>query len=83
MAAHKDPSTGTTDLHRLLLQAVPEDAQGCKSIVHLAKLLDISRSSIWKWIKRDHIPPKRAAQVVKIAGSRVTLADFERFIYNQ
>lgn len=83
MAAHKDHTTGTTDLHCMLLKAVPPDAAGKKSIIHLAKLLKISRSSIWKWIKRGKIPPDRAVDVVDVSEGEVTLADFSRFIYNR
>lgn len=82
MAAHTDPSTAINDLHRLLLVAVPEDDKGQKTIVNLAKLLDMSRSGVWKWIKAKRIPPDRATRIVDLSEGRVTLADFSRFVYD-
>ena len=68
-------------LTRLLLEAVPYNVQGYKSINNLAKLMGINRWSIQKWITREKIPPGRAAQVVDLSEGRVSLGDFSRYIY--
>lgn len=82
MAAHKDHESGVNQLHRLLLLAVPEDRAGKKSVTNLARLMGLTRSSVWKWVRKEHVPPKRAAQIVDLSEGRVTLSDFSRFIYN-
>lgn len=82
MVAHKDPSAVQNDLHRLLLTAVPADARGEKTIVNLARLMEVSRSSIWKWVTKQSLPPHRAAQLVDLSEGRITLADCSRFVYN-
>ena len=52
-----------------------------KSIALLAKLLGMSAWGVQKWCKDQHIPPKRAAQIVDLNPGEVTLADFGRFVY--
>jgi len=83
-------------LHRLLIRACPPcrwepqpdgkrkavpDDTGVKSISFLAALLGIDSFSIYKWISRGAIPPKRASDIVDLAEGRATLADFTPFIY--
>lgn len=82
MVAHRDPSAVQNDLHRLLLNAVPPDERGQKTVVNLAKLMSVSRSSIWKWITNQKLPPHRATQLVDLSDGRITLADCARFVYN-
>jgi hypothetical protein len=81
MPVYADPKDAPSELQRLLLEAVPVNEHGYKSIRHLAKLLKISPWSIQKWIIREKIPPNRAVEVVDIAEGRVSLADFSRFVY--
>lgn len=84
-------------LHRLLIRACPAhvrntetgpdspkyvpSAIGDKSIAILAWLLGVRPWSIYKWIEKGGIPPKRASAVVDLAEGRATLADFSPFIY--
>lgn len=84
-------------LHRLLIRACPPHSRnpstsaaaprylaspiGDKSITILAWLLKVRPWSIYKWIDKGEIPPKRASAIVDLAEGRVTLADFSPFIY--
>jgi hypothetical protein len=81
MPVFANPDDAPSELQRLLLTAVPVNAHGYKSILHLSKLLGVSRWSIQKWIMNEKIPPHRAVDVVDISEGRVSLADFSRFIY--
>ena len=82
MPAHKDVSKIENDLHRILLTAAPVNLRGERTIVHLARRLGVSRSSVWKWIETGKLPPSRAVQIVDLSEGRVTLADLSRFVYN-
>lgn len=68
-------------LKRLLLEAAPFNVQGFKSINNLAKIMGINRWSIQKWITRKRIPPGRAKEVVKLSEGRVTLEQFDPYVY--
>jgi hypothetical protein len=81
MAAHKHIEDIENDLHRLLLFAVPSDSNGHKTIVNLAKLLGMSRSSIWKWVRAGRIPPNRALQIVHLSEGRVSREDFMGYVF--
>ena len=81
MPIYSDPTKAPTALQRLLLEAVPPNKHGYKSIKNLAAHLGISRWSIQKWILADKIPPNRAVAVVELSEGRVSLGDFSRFIY--
>ena len=81
MPVFHDPEDAPNELQKLLLRAVPVNDHGYKSILHLSKLLGISRWSVQKWIVNKKIPPGRAVQVVDLSEGRVSLADFSRFIY--
>lgn len=81
MPVYAKPEDAPNELQRLLLHAVPPSPYGHKSILHLSRLLGISRWSVQKWIVSGKIPPNRAAQIVDLSEGRVSLADFSRFIY--
>lgn len=81
MPVYADPEDAPNELQKLLLRAVPVNDHGYKSILHLSKLLGISRWSVQKWIVNKKIPPGRAVQVVDLSEGRVSLADFSRFVY--
>ena len=70
------------ELYKLLIRATPENRHGNKTISHLASLIGVSRWAIYKWIDNEHIRPERVKDVVDIAEGRVTISDFERFVYN-
>lgn len=74
-------------LHDLLLRTCPPNAKGHKSIPILADFLTasgyrITPQAIYEWIKRDHIPPPRAKQLVDLCADRVTKDDLEPYVYN-
>lgn len=96
MPTYKSPEDADSELHRLLLRAVPENEHGNKTILHLADLMGVNRWSINKWIKKQRLGPDRALQVVEISRitgyteggkpilgePRVTRDDFDPFVYN-
>lgn len=81
MPVYAKPEDAPNELQKLLLTAVPVNEHGYKSILHLSKLLGVSRWAVQKWIIRGKIPPGRAAQIVDLSEGRVSLADFSRFVY--
>ena len=78
-----------TELELLMLKACPPNAKGKKTIRHLAGLIDVTPWAARKWILADTIPARRAKQIVDLSESqetlapkdRVSLADFEKFVY--
>lgn len=74
---HKDGGP----LHDLLLRACPPNEKGEKSITILAEKMGISAWSIHKWVKKGKIPPNRVKEIVELAPSEVSLADFTAFVY--
>lgn len=68
-------------LHRLLLEACPPNEDGDRSITILAKALGMSSWGIFKWIRNGRIPPRQAANVVDVSQGKVTLHQFDPFIY--
>lgn len=81
MATYSSPDDAAKEIHRLLLVAVPVNEHGNKTILHLAKLLKVSKATIWRWIELERIPPDRAKKVVDLSEGRVSLDDFHRFVY--
>lgn len=71
-----------SDFQKLLLKAVPPNEDGYKTIVHLAKLLGLSRWAVQKWIVKEKISPDRASQIVDLSEGRVSLGDFSRYYYS-
>lgn len=71
-----------SELYQLLIRATPENRHGNKTIAGLASLIGVSRWAIYKWIQTEHIRPERVKDIVDIAEGRVTISDFERFVYN-
>lgn len=82
MPVFHDPQDAPSELQRLLLEAVPRNSHGFKSLNHLARMMNVSRWAIQKWIVNNRIPPKRAVQVVDLSEGRVSLGDFSRFIFD-
>lgn len=68
-------------LHDLLLDACPPDKEGNKSIVILAKRLEISAQYIYAWIKTNRVPPKFVKPIVKLSRGRVTYEQFHRYCF--
>lgn len=83
-------------LHRLLIRCCPPsrwhkqpdgtrvvtaDPLGVKSIAFLAAWLSLDSYSLYKWITKGEVPPRRASAIVDLAEGRATLADFGPFIY--
>jgi hypothetical protein len=89
MATFHSPDEAQTELHRLILVAVPPDKNGAKTIIHAAKTLGINKATIWNWIKLDRITPARAKEIVAMgridqpegADGRVSLDQFHPFVY--
>lgn len=81
MPVYKNPDDAPTDLQKLLLTAVPVNTHGNKSIIHLAKMLGVSRWAVQKWIGNNKITPNRAVQIVELSEGRVSLSDFSRYVY--
>lgn len=54
---------------------------GVKSIAALASMLDMVPWGVQLWIKKRRIPPGRAAQIVDMNPSEVSLHDFSPYIY--
>lgn len=81
MPTYQKPEDATSELHQLLLRAVPVNSHGNKTLNHLAKTLKVTKWAIRKWINNDRISPTRAMQIVGIAEGRVSLKDFDRFVY--
>lgn len=75
------PGPHPSELHELLLRAVPLNSHGRKTIMHLSELMSVTKATIWHWIKKDFLPPERASQVVDLAEGRVTLDELHRFVY--
>lgn len=70
-----------SDLHAILLRAVPENQYGRKTIMRLSELTGASKATIWHWIKKDFLTPERAKQVVELSEGRVSLDELHRFVY--
>lgn len=68
-------------LHDLLLEVCPPDKDGFKSITILAKALKMSSWGVHKWVKHGRVPPLRVVQLVDMAPSKATIADFSPFVY--
>lgn len=81
MATYTSPEDADTELHRLLLRAVPENKHGNKTISHLATMLECTRATIFNWINDEKLPALRAKQIVDLSEGHVTLDDFHKFVY--
>jgi hypothetical protein len=68
-------------LHELLIEACPPNQKGVRSIPVLAKALGLSAWAVFKWIKRNEIPPRQAKRVVDLSKGRVKLDQFSPFIF--
>ncbi len=82
MAFPKRESWGP--LGDLLLKCCPPNKRGETSINVLSPALNVSRHSIYKWLRQGKIPPSRALQLVDLAATHradVTLAQFSPFVY--
>jgi hypothetical protein len=89
MVAYNKPEDAPTELGKLLLKAVPPNKEGRKTFEHLAKLLKVSRIALQKWKVNDRVPAARVKRLVEIGAigqsggsSRVSVKDFEKFVYN-
>lgn len=95
MPAFESPSDANDPLSRLLLEAVPPDKRGIKTLTHMAKLLKVSRWALHKWIIQQKIGPDRVMQIVEVSkiegyddsgkpilgNPRVHRNDFDAFVY--
>ena len=95
MPAYENPADAENGLTRLLLRAVPPDAEGLHTITYLAKLLNMSRQGIHKWTKAETLAPERVMQIIEISKiegydddgkpilgePRVKREEFDEFVY--
>ncbi len=81
MPTYKNPEDAESDLHKLLLRAVPKNKLGNKTLTELARLTHLSKWGIRKWINNDKITPERAQQIVKLSEGRVKIEDFHQYVY--
>jgi hypothetical protein len=95
MPTFDTPEDAENALTRMLLEAVPENELGNKTLSHLGKLMKLNRWSIRKWINNKKISPQRVMQVVEISkivgysadgtpilgDARVRKEDFDVFVY--
>lgn len=76
--AHKSP------LKDFLLDIVPANAEGNKTVTHLAALVPCRRSALQKWLKTKQIPQRRVLRLIEISamGGREpkTLAEFAPYL---
>lgn len=90
MPTIKDPDLIENELQRLMLRAVPINAHGNRTLLHLSELMNVSQWGMRKWINTEKLSPARVKQLVEIGKTgepsspdgRVSREDFERFIYN-
>ena len=68
-------------LYQLLMKACPPNKNGQATVAQLARELGMSRWAIYRWINAQKMEPENVMKVVDIAEGRVTIADFERFVY--
>lgn len=68
-------------LHDLLLRACPPNEKNEKSIYVLADRLGIRPWAVYKWISRNHIPARRAKEIVDIADGEVSISEFSPYIF--
>lgn len=64
-----------SSLQTLLVQAIPPNVPA------VAAALDLTEVSVYRWIRRNSIPPKQAARIVDLSEGRVTLSDFFGYIF--
>jgi len=89
MPTYTESHQPESELHKLLLRAVPESEHGNKAISHLAKLIPVRRWSVNKWLKSQKLPPDRAMRIVEIskigeplgAPGRVSIEEFHPYVY--
>lgn len=82
MAVIRDIESVDNPLHKLMLQAVPENELGNKTITHLAGLIGVTPYSCWLWIGAKHLSAARALSIVEVSEGRVTIEDFLPYILN-
>ncbi len=70
-------------LHAILIKCSPTNDRNEKSIPTLAKALDVSNMTIYKWIGSNTIPAKRANALVKISNGAVKREELEIYIYGE
>lgn len=95
MPTFDKPEDARDPLTVLLLKAVPPNERGNKTLLHLSKLLNVSKWGLRKWINSGKIGPDRALQIVEISKiktygkdakpilgkPRVTIEDFHPYVY--
>lgn len=96
MPIYRKPEDVDNPLHQLLLEAVPVNKFGNKTLLHLAELIPVNRWSITKWIRAEKLGPERAMRIVEISRitgwdesgkpilgePRVTKEQLDPFVYN-
>lgn len=76
---HQDHSENP--LFILLMRASPPNKHGKKTIAELARRLGVSRWTIYRWVRAEKMEPENVVRIVDLAEGRVTISDFERFVY--
>lgn len=70
-------------LHILFAKAFPEHRTKDYDVFNvewLATKLEMTEEGIYKWLRDDRIPLKRARQIVKIRGCRIELEDLMPYV---
>lgn len=97
MPTYQKPTDAESELQQLLLEAVPKNKFGNKTLNELARVMHLSKQAIRKWINKGSISPERALQIVEISKikgydvdgkpilgtPRVKLNDLHRFVYKE
>ena len=93
MPVYSKENQPESELHKLLLRAVPANEHGNKSIANLADLIPCRRWSVNKWIIAGKLSPDKAMRVVEIGKmgepedadgcvvGRVKIEEFHPFVY--
>lgn len=70
-------------VHALLARAFPEHRTKDYDVFNvewLATKLEMTEEGIYKWLREDRLPLKRARQIVKIRGCRISLDDLMPYV---
>jgi transposase-like protein len=73
------------DLHKLLKRIFPEHRTARDNVFDVKRLaseLGMTAEAIYKWLRQDSLPPKRARQLVELAnaGLKKPVVEIEDFL---
>lgn len=95
MPTFHDPDEASDPLTSILLRAVPKNEHGAHTVTHMAKLMNVTRAGLYKWVSHQKLPPERAMQIVEISRiegydekkkpilgeARVRREELDQFVY--